>query len=254
MDNSMSQKAAPGNERATEGTTAHSGVNDSVKCTAFVSLEWFLNGLSHPKELPVPVAERLRQKITESDPTIEGVTIERLILIRKALVESKTAVDSKSFFVFLDVAISELVENKDEAPECLLARAVRVFKDLLHGNAVDCKSIAEGGVELAAFRAQFRHANDQIIRACKEYHAAVDAGVERKEAMIVHVSKAFDRIGMGTLHLLWEEAKGFYPKDEAAKFERSIASLDNFQEMIEDLKILNNGYDYDDEDSEWVKV
>ncbi|OJJ98380.1 hypothetical protein ASPACDRAFT_44883 [Aspergillus aculeatus ATCC 16872] len=254
MDNSMSQKAVPSNERATEGTTAHSGVNESVKSTAFGSLGWLLNGLSNPKELPVPVAERLRQTITESDPTIEGVTIERLILIRKALVESKTAVDSKSSFVFLDVAICELVENKDETPECLLGRAVRIFKDLLDGNTVDCKSIAEGQVDLAAFRAQFRHANNEIIRACKEYHAAVDAGVDKKEAMIVYVSKAFDRIGMATLHLLRDEAKGFYPKDEAAKFERSIASLDNFQEMIEDLQILNDGYNYDGEEPGWVKV
>ncbi|PYI20178.1 hypothetical protein BO99DRAFT_411908 [Aspergillus violaceofuscus CBS 115571] len=254
MDKTTSQKAVPGDACATEGPAARAGVKDSLESTAFGSLGWFLNGVSRPKELPVPVAERLRQKITESDPNIEGVTIERLLLIRKALVESKTAVDSKSAFVFLDVAICELVENKDETPDCLLARAIRVFKDLLHGNTVDCKSLAEGYVEVAAFRAQFRHANNEIIRACNEYHAAVEAGVDRKEAMIVQVSKAFDRIGMGTLHLLWDEAKGFYPKEEAAEFGRSIASLDNFQEMIEDLKMLNHGYDYDDDESEWVKV
>ncbi|PYH76632.1 hypothetical protein BO82DRAFT_369212 [Aspergillus uvarum CBS 121591] len=254
MDKITSHKAAPGDACATEDPTARAGVKHPLESTAFGSLGWFLNGVSRPKELPVPVAERLRQKITESDPTIEGVTNERLILVRKALVESKTAVDSGSAFVFLDVAISELMENKNETPDCLLARAVRAFKDLLHGNTVDCRSITEGYVELAAFRAQFRHANNEIIRACNEYHAAVEAGVDRKEAMIVQVSKAFDRIGMGTLHLLWDEAKGFYPKEEAAKFGSSITSLDHFQEMIEDLKFLNDGYDYADNESEWVKA
>ncbi|RAL07043.1 uncharacterized protein BO97DRAFT_429714 [Aspergillus homomorphus CBS 101889] len=247
MNDTHPKETATGSDQTpVNPPTLPSTTDLSTEQGGYGSLEWFLNGVSLPEELHKDIVNQLRQKIIEAEPSMKEVTAERLTLIRKALVENKTALKPKTAFAFLGVVLKELAETKDESPALLLARAIRIFNNILRGKR---NGITVSEAKVAAFRAHFRHVNDELTVG-RNIYQELD-GLERKKAIFVHLSKTFRKVDMGTLHLLWNQAKDFFCEEEALHYSQSISSLDNLFGRVQSISEKWHGVD---DEPGWVKV